>query len=419
MGLLALLAVLAPCLQGAPPEAPPKVLVLRGAKVFPVSSPPLDGALVILSNGRISAVGKDVVPPPGAATMDLSGKVLIPGLIDAASRLLVDSGERGPGAADMDVLDALDRYDARWREVRERGVTCVFLLPGGSGSVGGLGAVLRLDEARSVLQKESALCLAVPGGETSSPAQRHDAVLQLRRLFESGRQYAEAWTKYRKELAEFTEKSKAPEPGKAEAKAAEPAKPRVDTRLERVARALDPQSQLLVRVEVHAADALRGVLSLAADFKLRLVIEGATEGEALAADLAKAGVPVVAGPSLRYGAPDVDQLRHEPGLAGGLSKAGVRVAIGSFLEAQPGGGSPSRFMAEFAALAVAGGLPRELALSAVTWNAARALGVEKEIGSIEAGRRGDLVVLSGDPFEPGTRVERVLVGGETVFQRKE
>ncbi len=419
MGLLALLAVLAPCLQAAPPEAPPKILVLRGAKVFPVSGPPLDGALVVLGNGRISAVGREAVPPPGAATLDLSGKVLIPGLIDAASRLLVEPGEQGPGAADLDVLDALDRYDERWREVRERGVTCVFLLPGGGGAVGGLGAVLRLDETRSVLQKEAALCLAVPGGETSSPAQRHDAVAQLRRLFESGRQYAETWAKYRKELAEFAEKKKTPETGKGEAKAAEPAKPKTDARLERVARALDAQAALPVRIEVHAADALRGVLKLAEDFKLRLVIEGGTESGPLAALLAKAGIPVLAAPALRYGAPDVDRIRHDPGLAADLSKAGVRVAIGSFLDSPAGGGSPSRFMAEYAALAAAGGLSREHALAAVTWNAARALGVEKEVGCIEAGRRADLVVLSGDPFEAGTRVERVLVGGETVFLRKE
>jgi len=75
-------------------------IVLKGAKVYPGSGPALEGAVIVIENGRITAVGKDVPVPPTAQVLDLTGKVVIPGLIDAASRLFLPvEGDRSPGSA--------------------------------------------------------------------------------------------------------------------------------------------------------------------------------------------------------------------------------------------------------------------------------------------------------------------------------
>jgi len=111
----------------------------------------------------------------------------------------------------------------------------------------------------------------------------------------------------------------------------------------------------------------------------------------------------------------VDFLNHTTGNAAALARAGVPVAIGSFGD-EPG--AATRFLAESAALAASRGLTREQALACITSEAARCLGIDKTHGSIEKGKCADLVVLTGEPFESGSVVERTILDGETLFHRK-
>src|SRR5436190_3708477 len=108
MQLLAL--ALSLFLQAEDP-AQPKTLALRGARIYTGSRAPLDAGIVLIEKGKIAAVGKDVAIPTGAQVLDVTGKVLIPGLIDAASRLFVPpTGERSPGSAEQRVVDGLDFF---------------------------------------------------------------------------------------------------------------------------------------------------------------------------------------------------------------------------------------------------------------------------------------------------------------------
>jgi imidazolonepropionase-like amidohydrolase len=399
MRILALVLALA----ASPRQEKPKPLVLRGAKVYTCAGAPLESGVLVLDGGKIAAVGKDAPAPADAVVLDLSGKVVIPGLVDAASQLLVEPAERGPGSAEHDVLDTVDLYPTGWREAREQGVTTVYVGPPSSGPVNGLGAVLRLDERRTPILRAAALKLTIGAapGEVSSPTLRYEAYPQLKQAFEGARAYVEAKEKHRKDLADHEAKRKALKEG--EKPPPEPQKPKTEPRLEALARAIDPKAPLTVRIEAHTADAIALALRLAADFKLKAVLEQATEGHLAAAEIRKAGVPVVVGPVFRSGLPSVDTMNHSVGTAAALSRAGVPVAVASF------GGS--RFLAESAALAASKGLTREQALGAITIDAARILGLEKTIGSLEKGKSADLVVLSGEPFDPSTRVEQVFVEG--------
>jgi imidazolonepropionase-like amidohydrolase len=413
MRVLALLLALS-AQSADPPQT--KATVLRGARIYTVSGAPLENATLVIENGHIAAVGKDVAVPADAAIIDVGGKVLVPGLIDAASRLFLPAGERSAGSAEQNVLDALDLYQNDYREAVEQGVTSVYVGPDSLGSINGLGVVLHLDAAHGILLKEAALklTLGASGGDSSTALERYQSYPQLKKALDGAKQYAESWEKYRKDLADYEQKKAKKEEAK------EPPRPKLDARNEILARALDPKQALRVRIEVHTADAITLALRLTDEFKLRAVLEFVTEGGAVAAALAKANVPVVVGPVFRSGAYSVDYLNHSIGTAAALVAAGVPTAIGTFGDERAGQGGPgsSRFLADSAALAASRGLSRDQALASITIEAARILGIDGSHGSIDKGKVADLVLLSGEPFESGTVVERTWIGGEAAYVRR-
>jgi imidazolonepropionase-like amidohydrolase len=382
-----------------------------------VTGAPLDGATLVIESGRISALGKDIAVPADAAVVEVGGKVLIPGLIDAASRLFLAPGDRSAGSAEQNVLDAIDFYLTDYREAVEQGVTSVYVGPQSIGTINGLGAVVHLDATHTVLLKDAALklTLGASGGDTSTALERYQSYAQLKQTFEGARQYAESWEKYRKELADFEQKKARKEEAK------EPQRPKSDARNEVLGRTLDSKQPLRVRIEVHSADAIALALRLADEFKLRAVLEYVTEGGAAAVAIAKAKTPVVVGPVFRTGTYSVDYLNHSVSTASTLVAAGVPTAIGTFGDERAGqwGAGASRFLADSAALAASRGLTREQALAAITIEAAKILGIDGTHGSIDKGKAADLVLLSGEPFESGTVVERTWIGGECVHERRQ
>lgn len=403
------LALLLSAFLQAQDKPPAPATVLKNAKIYTLAGAPLDNATLVIENGRITAVGKDVAIPAEATIIDLTGKVVVPGFIDAASRLFLPAGERSPGSAEHNVLDALDLYQPDYREAVAQGVTTVYVGPPAAGTVGGLGAVIHLDAAHSVLLRDAALklTLGASGGDTSSALERYQSYPQLKQALEGAKQYAETWEKYRKDAADYEAKKAKKEEAK------EPAKPKVDPRQEVLARALDPKQTLKVRIEVHTADAIALALRLVEEFKLRAVLEQATEGGAAAAAIAKAKTPVVVGPVFRLGGYSVDYLNHSVATAAALVKAGVPVAVGTFGDERAGqsGTGSTRFLAESAAFAASRGLTHDQALASITIEAAKILGIDATHGSLEKGKVADLAVLSGEPFDAGTKVEQTWIGG--------
>jgi imidazolonepropionase-like amidohydrolase len=484
--VVALLIVSLPSLAQDPPRPARKPVAIKGARIHTVSGAVIDGGVILIEGARIKSVGKDVPVPPEATVIDAAGKVVIPGLVDTGSSLFVSEVDTGTsGSAEFDVLDALDTFSDRDREVVQSGVTTVLVRPLARGPVNGLEAVLHLvpgrETARFVIKRTAAIkfTLGFSGGDTSSAAQRIQDAKAVRQMLEGAKTYKETWDKYRKDLAEYqakkkqwdedqkkkkaeppktdppktdppktdppksdppksdppksdppkseppkgeqpkTEQPKAeppkPEPPKEEPK--KPSRPRVDPRNEALVKALDG---LPVHIEAHAADSIEHALEIAAEFKLKLVLEGATDAHAVADAIAKAKVPVILGPVFRYGIPRVDYLNHTRACAAALAAANVDFAIGSFGSSAAGHAGPGadRFLMEAAASTVAHGLSRDRALRAITLDAAKVLALDRQFGSVDANKAADLVILTGEPFDADTRVDRVLVSGETVYQRK-
>lgn len=192
------------------------------------------------------------------------------------------------------------------------------------------------------------------------------------------------------------------------------------TKPERPTRDLDKEvlvkvlkRELPVRFEAHRPADIVNILELVRTFNLDAAIIGASGGRYVAKDLAEAEVPVILGPmigSALWGKGHARDLSPEN--AARLDAAGVSIVIAS------GRGTKTRYLAQIAAVAVGHGLSREAALRAITIGAAKVCGVADRLGSLEVGKRADVVVWSGHPFEAGSVVEYVFVDGQEVYHRE-
>jgi len=302
MTRLAVLLLLFPsaAAQEEKESAKSKVVVLRGAKLYTVSGAPIENAVLVIENGKIAAVGADVKPPDGAEVVDLAGKVVIPGLVDAASRLFVGSTDLlSGGSAEQDIYDLVDPYDEDHKESLQAGVTTVCLVPYARGAVNGLAVILRpgVDRGKWILKRQACLRLSLGtgGSEFSSVVQRYESYRMLKGVLDGAKQYKETWEKYKKELAEYEQKKKKwdaqqkkkpkkdppKEEKKDEGKKADeelkeepkkPTKPRLDPKNEIFVKALE--QKIPVRIEAHTADMIERAIELAKEYGLKAVIDG-------------------------------------------------------------------------------------------------------------------------------------------------
>jgi imidazolonepropionase-like amidohydrolase len=405
-----------------------KPVAITGGTIMTGAGLMIPHGTVLLQNGRIKAVGANVTIPPDARRVNARGKFVIPGLIDAQSALFLGAEETGAqGAADRDVMNGADVFDAAAEKVLARGVTTLYLSPGSRGAIAGTGAVVKLrpksDDPEQpgfarIIKPQAALkaTLGLSADNRTSSLQRLASYEALRTAFRAARQYGESFERYERALRVYDARTKQPltedeiedaiTGGGGQAAPSRPTKPRKNPAQEVMLKAL--RREIPVRVEAHRADDILNALRLAKEFGLRLVLEGATEAHAVASEIRKAGIPVVWGMATADGALDIDRRAH---WSGGIAKLGtVRLAVSPVARQ----GLASRFVLENAALTSGAGLPKESALRSVTADAAFVLGVHHRVGSLAPGKDADLVILSASPWDPRARVEQVWVEGEMV-----
>ena len=426
---VALLAV-APLAMAAGDEAPPTVLAIEGGIVVTVAGETIAGGTVLITEGKIAAVGREVTVPEGARRIDATGKTVIPGLIDALSTLYLSAQELGEGSAiapELRVTDGLDTYAKDLDEVLAHGVTAAHVAPGSRGLLAGTSAVVKVAPRPGsvpVVRDTVAVRgqIGVPTGPTTSSLVRLGTYASLREALLGAREYEWALGKYDRELARYERKTAQPkaEEGKpappaepAGEKPERPQKPGRDYASEALLRVLHREVPLLI--EAHRVADILNALRLQDGFGVRLILLGASEAYKVAPEIARRDVPVivapvslsVVGPSkLRYG-------EHRRSNAAQLARAGVKVVLGV-------GGDDwldSKFVRASAAAAAAEGLPRDQALRAVTLSAAEVLGVADRIGSIAEGKDADLAVIAGDPLDVRAPVDLVLVDGQIAYER--
>lgn len=415
-----------------------ETIAIQGGNILTISGDVIEHGTILIKDGKIEALGRDVVIPSDTRTIDAKDKFVMPGRIDAQSRLYVIESELNESRAiapDLNILDALDPFIKEYKEVLAQGVTTIYVAPGSRSLLGGRGAVLKLNGGKTVnemvLKTDVAVkaAIGVSSNNQSSSLRRLEHYSSIREALIATQAYIQEKRKYEQELSEYKkkkadkqkkddeqekdEKDDEQEKGKKE-KPKRPAKPKRNPTYEILAKVL--RKEIPLQIEAHRVDDILNALRLADEFDFTLILDKCTEGYMITDEIARRKVPVIVGPvsTSFVDMPKLEYRNHDMRNAAILSKEGVKLALG----VSGRDGASSKFIALAAAMAVANGMDKDIALRAITLTPAEILGVADRIGSLEVGKDADIVILSGHPLDTFTQVEMVLIEGKTVYERK-
>jgi imidazolonepropionase-like amidohydrolase len=408
--LLAILFVsLPPAAGGVVPEG--KVTVIKAGHILPISRPEIRNGVVFITDGKITAVGRDLEIPEDATILDFPEGWVTPGLIEAHTSfamgdryLRVEPDEiSNPNTAHLNILDGINPFAKIILYMARGGVTSSMVTPGRRNVIGGQTAVIKhrgntVDEMAMLSPAGLKFSLGEGPKETYGskgrlPSTRMGSAYVVRKaLIEAGEYLARKKSPAAK--AKAKDKAKEADPGKR------------DLNLEALAAVLE--GRLTAFFECYRADDIMTALRLTDEFKLKTVLVGVTEGYKLADEIARRKIPVILSP-IGVGPRQMETQEACYLNAGRLDRAGVKVVVKAD---EALGVGQLRELALMAAFAVKGGMEREKALRAVTLTAAEVLGVADRIGSLEPGKDADIVIFDGDPLHYKTRVKKVLIDGQ-------
>jgi len=377
--------------------------------VLPIAGAPIDDGVVVVRGDKIEAVGPAaaVRVPPDAEVRDVSGKTVMPGLVDTHSHLGEVAGGDSSEALHPAVraLDAVDVHDESFWRARAGGLTTVNVMPGSGHLMSGQTVYLKLRLDPGSIEDwlfcddpATDICgsMKMANGTNSMrdkpfPGTRAKSAAMVRELFVRAQNHLANLERARRDGDE---------------KAGEKA-PERDLGLEAVAQVLSGERR--VQFHTHRHDDIATILRLRREFGFDFVVQHGTESWMLADELAQEGIGVsftlVDSPG---GKEEILRMRMDaPAL---LERAGVAVSLNTDDPI-----TDSRLLLRTAAIAHRNGLSREGALRAVTLVSARQLGLGDRIGSLEPGKDADIVVLSGDPLSVYTQVLETWVEGEQVY----
>ena len=378
-------------------------LAIVGGQVIPIEGTPFSDGAILIEDGTITELGRDVRVPDGVERVDAGGKVVLPGLVDAHVHLGVHEEAEGwagqdtneatePVTPQVRALDGINPADLGFGDAIAGGVLTVNVNPGSGNPIGGQTVAIRcagrtVDEM--VLRAPSGVKSAlgenpkrVYGERKQLPSTRLGTAAVIRDAFVKTANYLE---KRERGEGEFVER---------------------DLRWEALGMVL--RREVPWRQHCHRADDIATAMRLADEFGYRLVIDHGTEAALLADRIAERGVPVLIGPLLTSRS-KVELRQRSLANPGRLAAAGVELAI---ITDHPV--IPIQLLHVQAALSVKEGLDEATALRAVTLTPARVMGVDDRLGSLEPGKAATLCVWSGDPLDVRSRVEAAWIDGRRV-----
>ncbi|HEY3367259.1 MAG TPA: amidohydrolase [Symbiobacteriaceae bacterium] len=374
------------------------MIAITGAKLYPINQPPMDGATLLVDQGKIAGIGR-VDIPNGTTIIDARGLYLLPGFVDPHTHVGLWGEGDGPAAYDgnewpvnnsgqVRAIDAINPAHISFADARLAGVTTVQTLPGSGNPIGGEMVVIKTRGRTAddmVLRRPSGLKGAL--GENPKrlhgqnnkrmPATRMGAAAVIRQHLIKAQEY-------------------------------DPAKGR-DLGLELARLVL--KKEVPLRLHAHRADDIVTAIRIAREFGVDLSIEHCTEGYLIADVVAEAGYPVNVGPTLG-GRSKLETANLTFKAAGILAKAGAHVSL---MTDHPF--VPIAHHRLIGALSVREGMREEDALKAMTLNPAITLGVQRRVGSLEVGKDADFVLWSAHPFTTRAQVQATYIDGVAVYPR--
>ena len=422
-------------IAAAAPAGAETFAITGGTVALGDGSQPIQGGTVVVRDGRVVSAGAGVRVPARAQVIDATGKWVTPGIVAGFSRLGLadvdlgaegadDTGNNGPFNAAIDVVPAINPLHTTIAVNRADGVTRAIVAPSaGKNIFAGQGAVIDtgadMDPVTSA-RKFQFVELGQAGADKAGGSRASAHILfrnALREAAELRRYGAPAGAAAARGAPDERERPVIRNPNESRIYGPD-ARRSEDVLLTRFdAAALVPVLQgrqyLLVHVE-RASDILQ-VLELKREFpSLKIVLVGASEGWMVADRIARSGIPVIASPVNDLPA-SFEEIAATQSNVGRMRSAGVNVSIGMIDDSD----TRNLFMErQYAANLVAlqrvpgaAGVSWGDALAMITSRPAQAIGMGGEIGSLEPGRRADVVIWSGDPLEGSSAAEQVFIDG--------
>jgi len=379
-----------------------EVTAVKAGKILTISGEPINNGIILIEDGKIIEIGREIEVPEDANVIDAGKSIVMPGFVDAGAPAPVrgDLNEQSSEITPtLRISDALDPQSKILKRIVQTGVTTLFVSPGRQNVIGGLGVVVKPSgkiPQQMIIKDEAALTVVMDmeATEGNRIPRREPAINFYYRR--PGTRMAIIWM-LRKSFFDAQQQTNS-----------EPAE---DPNLAILSEAL--KDGIPVHVHARRAIVIRAALKVADEYGLKLIFQECTEGYKVAEKLAERKIPVVLGPFYYYPG-NMGQYREGRKVnwnnAGILAEAGVKVALSS------GGQSGAIDILTAAAFAVRHGMNSDEALRAITITPAEILGVADRVGSLEEGKDADIIVLSGDPLDVTTRIEKVILNGKTVVR---
>ncbi|AZB41887.1 amidohydrolase [Bacillus sp. FJAT-42376] len=369
--------------------------LFKRATIFPVTSDILYASDLLVENGKIAKIGKNISPPENCTVIDCHDQFLFPGLIDVHTHLgLYDEGTGWAGndanetveplTPHIRALDGVHPLDSGFHDAISHGITTVHIMPGSANVIGGTTSVIKTSGVNisDMLIKETA-GLKIALGENPKRIHSQGNKDSITRMGIMG-MLREAFyaAKYCDDEEDFRSIS--------------------------IRRAL--RREIPVRIHAHRSDDILSAVRFAEEFNLDYRIEHCTEGHLIAEEFAGKNAKVSVGPTFtRRSKVELKNKSWQTYQA--LSDQGVEVSITTDHPY-----TPIQYLNVVASLAVREGFDEQKAIEGITITAARNLQVDDRIGSLEEGKDADLVLWSHHPFHYLAKPKCTMIDGKLVFE---
>jgi imidazolonepropionase-like amidohydrolase len=409
-------------------------IAIKCGRIITAGQSPIDGGVILIRQGRIQAVGKDLAVPSDYKVIDATGKLIMPGFIEVhSSRGMDQANERNNNVPFLSVMDAIDPGQEYFEDCRRNGVTTVAIAPGDDTMIGGQAAVIKTAGAivdQMVVKRNAGVKISLKPGLGRS---RMSQLAALRKELDAARDAIQ--DEYEKpkvagagndddqgdlSVDDPLQQQQPPAEGGA---GQDPASDSA-ARREALNRLL--KGELAAYIYCELAMDVPQAIKLTKEYNLKTTLVLGHLAYKAAKQVAASKLTVVVDPTLVFWETDqrtgedhkiiIPKIYKDAGVPLTFQVTGI--AGGTLFRAPdlpPTLGS--NYFWYQAATAVKYGLPVHEALESITLRPAKMLGIDKQVGSIEAGKDADLVILTGDPLKVSTWVDTTLVRGKVVYER--
>ncbi|HXY04766.1 MAG TPA: amidohydrolase family protein [Terriglobales bacterium] len=410
------------CLAFLSADAQQKPVVLRGGKLLTISHGVIERGVLVMENGKITAVGAEgsAAIPKNARIIDVKGMTIYPGLIDSETNLGLTEISAEEMTNDLvelseEIMPHMHVYDAFHAEselipvTRLNGITNAIVAPERKDTLPGQDSFVQLagkSANEMLLIRDIAMPLNFTGDQRRNesrekrkyPSTRMGMAAQLRQAFLDAQDYQQRWAEYEKKKSEAATKTDDKEKKL-------PTQPKRDLKLEALFPYLAGQKPIILAAE-EASD-LESAVNLVREFNLKFVLNHVSHSQPVLDYIAQLKVPVIVGPIYETPKP-FERFDAVYSLPAELNKRGVKIAFASF------DAHNARNLPYQAGFATAFGLPYDDALKGITLNAAEIWGVADKLGSLDVGKTANVVVATGDPLDVKTDVKQVFIDGQEI-----